>query len=142
MKQTLFASALLAVLLGTTFTGCSKDDDNGSSKSKKELVTQKTWKLVKRTMNTVDVTSQLYQSCELDNVYTFSASGNYTLTEGATKCNSSDPDLVEGGSWSLKNNDTQIEIDGDLFDILELNDNTCKIRPNPDTDLQTFTLQH
>jgi len=142
MKQTLLGAVLMAALLGTAFTGCSKDDDNGSNKSKKELMTQKTWKLVKHTMNTVDVTNQLYQSCELDNVYTFSASGNYTITEGTTKCNSSDPDLVDGGAWALRTNDTQIQMDGDLYDIIELNDNTCKIKPNPDTDLQTFTFQH
>jgi hypothetical protein len=42
-------------------------------------------------------------------LYVFVSNGNYTLEEGATKCNASDPQIYERGTWRFLNNETQLE---------------------------------
>jgi uncharacterized protein affecting Mg2+/Co2+ transport len=61
--------------------------------------------------------------CDSDDIYGFKADGTLTITEGATKCNPSDPDIKGTGNWTLDANNTKLSI----------TDNT--------NGAQTFTLE-
>ena len=97
---------MLAVFL---YSSCKKSSD--SSKSKTTYLTQSTWKVQSVGVDvnkdgTSDADASGYlQACQLDNVYTFKSDGNGTIDEGATKCNSTDPQ-TSSFTWTLKNNDT------------------------------------
>ena len=65
----------------------------------------KTWVIVSGTIDGAasSPTSLVFNACFLDNTYTFrnNAGQNYDVREGATKCNSTDPDITESGSWAF-----------------------------------------
>lgn len=71
-------------------------------------------------------------SCQRDNIWLFKSDGTYTITEGATKCNSTDPDTATSGTWQLTENDTKIIVDDvsqapQTFTINELTSSSLKI---------------
>ncbi len=107
--QLIFLPLLCSVLLN-----CKKDNNN-PVKSKTQLLTQKTWKQVKIEQKSnpsdpwTDVTAGM-AACDLDNIITFNNSALFTETEGATKCNPADPDLVTAGSWVFQNNETVLRL--------------------------------
>jgi hypothetical protein len=78
------------------------------------------------------VFSTVLQACERDNIWNFKSDGTYTVTEGATKCNATDPDTASSGTWQLTENDTKIIIDDindvpQTFTITELTSSSLKI---------------
>jgi lipocalin-like protein len=96
------------------FVACSKSDSNNTSKSKTQLLTQGSWKFSVATVNGTDVSS-LIQSCQKDNVLTFSATGGTgTLDEGPTKCNSGDQQ-TQNFTWSFTNNETVLHVSTIFF---------------------------
>ncbi len=111
-----FTPLQLAVLLllGSALLNCKKDNNN-PAKSKTQLLTQKTWKQVKMEQKSspsdpwTDVTAGV-AACDLDNIITFNNSAMFTETEGATRCNPADPDLVTVGSWTFQNNETVLRL--------------------------------
>jgi hypothetical protein len=71
-------------------------------------------------------------ACQRDNIWNFKSDGTYTVTEGATKCNTTDPDTVTSGTWQLTDSDTKIIIDDisdvpQTFTITELTSSSLKI---------------
>ena len=111
-----FTLTTIAVIVTAMLIGCKKDNSNIVAKSKTQLLTEKTWKQVKfevRT-NTTDPWNDItatYQTCDLDDVITFTSAGAFfTQTEGATKCSPSDPDIVESGNWSFQSNETILRL--------------------------------
>lgn len=116
MKK-LLAFSTIAVITTVICIGCKKDN-NAVAKSKTQLLTEKTWKLVKleQRINTADpwsdITAANYMPCELDDIFTFTSAGVFTETEGATKCSPSDPDLVDSGNWSFQSNETILRFAG------------------------------
>lgn len=106
---------ILFLLALALFAGsCNKDDNNGGSKT--DNLTSGKWKLstAKATFNvggvnqTIDIIT-LLQPCELDNFFTFQSGGVITNDEGATKCNSGDPQ-TQTGTWSLTQNETHLVV--------------------------------
>lgn len=102
----------LVISAAVFFTACSKSDSS-TSKTKTELITQGSWKFSGATVNGVDVSS-LLQTCQKDNVLTFSSNGSGTLDEGATKCNSSDPQ-TDPFTWSFMTNETVLHVSQVFF---------------------------
>lgn len=70
--------------------------EKGSSKSWK--LTVATYQEGTNPSSTIDLTP-----CILDNIYLFTNNDDqsYRATEGATRCDSADPDLVEAGNWTF-----------------------------------------
>ncbi|MEJ1929326.1 DUF5004 domain-containing protein [Nostoc sp. NIES-2111] len=106
---------LLAVLFSAVLFigGCKKKDDP----SRKELIAR-TWKLTAQTSDPslplggsqlTDVYSQL-RTCFKDNTYIFESSGSYRSEEGASKCNDSDPVIVESGTWTLSSDEKTLSV--------------------------------
>ena len=126
-----FTSFSILLLSSVILFSCKKDKD-----SKTELLTSRTWHITQFQYreNTTDpwdielVTDQ----CELDNIFTFLTSGTYTYTEGPTKCDPADPDLIDTGTWMFINDESGIRLTsaGDVIDftIEQLDNNTLMIQ--------------
>ncbi len=119
MRNSLLTMGLIALL---TFTGCQKDDPPPPTKT--ELISRD-WKVTAMTavfpapIGTVDILSQL-DACEKDNIIKIKADGTYTVDEGATKCDPTDPQTVETGNWAFTSNETKLTILDDTWDIVSL----------------------
>jgi len=107
--------ALTAIAL-MVVGGCKKDSDEAVSPAtptKTQMLTDKAWKLTACTITpAVQGVTNLYSvmaSCELDNTLKFNsdASNSVVQDEGATKCNSMDPQQV-AGSWQLNSAETEV----------------------------------
>jgi hypothetical protein len=124
MKRVNFILAIV-VLCSFSFIACKKSSSD--KKTNTELLTQASWKFDKATLGGVDVSSQL-DACETDNTLTFSTNGTGVIDEGATKCDSNDPQS-EPFNWNFANNETVLQVSASLFgggsgdlDIVTLND--------------------
>lgn len=100
MKNFLLIMAVCVV----GFVSCKKDD----SPSDTDLLVQSAWKIDvigadfdKNGSIDQTITSQL-PACFLDNSFTFKKDGTGVVAEGATKCNTTDPDSFPF-SWTLQN---------------------------------------
>ena len=103
-----------ALSMSLLFAACSKSDSNNTSKTKTQLITQASWKFSTATVNGTDVSS-LINSCQKDNVLTFSSTGGTgTLDEGPTKCNTGDPQ-TQNFTWSFTNNEGTLHVSQVFF---------------------------
>ena len=118
--------SLLALVVAVSFSSCKKDE---ATKSKTELLTGTTWKVGKSTALGIDVTPT--QACSKDDITNFSTDKKMTVKEGATKCSSSDPDLISQGTWAFSSDEKQLTIteDGDAttYTIKSLTSSECKL---------------
>jgi len=103
---------IVAILLsGLFFVSCKKSSSH--PKTNTDFLTQASWKFDNAKVNGVDVSS-LLKACETDNILTFSSNGSGTLDEGATKCNSSDPQS-NPFTWNFTTNETVLHVSAVLF---------------------------
>jgi hypothetical protein len=148
MKKIHVLLFLVVVTVAGFLSGCKKKDD-AKPLSKAELLastTSKKWKLIALTaatpLGSFDLfdknnLSQVYlEDCQKDNVYIFYADKKYEEDEGATKCDSTDPQKADSGTWSISADETKLTIsssgggaggvtDGDMT-IKELSSTTLK----------------
>jgi len=128
MRTYAFILSLIALV---TFSGCQKDDPPPPP-TKTELISRN-WKATAMTavfpapIGTVDALAQL-QPCERDNIIKVKADGTYTVDEGATKCNPTDPQIVETGNWVFASNETKLTIMGETWDIVSLSATTLVLK--------------
>ena len=122
--------ALMGILL---ITACSKK--SSSSKPKTTYITSASWKFSQAGLDldsngTLDlpIPAVYLQTCDIDNIYTFKSDGTGIEDEGASKCTATDPQTTPF-SWSLINNDTEINFSTSIFaglggsaKIIEVND--------------------
>ncbi|MEO1436786.1 MAG: hypothetical protein AAFV80_14705 [Bacteroidota bacterium] len=102
LQQLLFFALIL-----TTIAACQKTEDLIDPPSTGELLADGAWVLKAQTVdpaievNGVMISNEYNQipSCTRDDLYNFNESGSYTLEEGATKCATNDPQIIETGSW-------------------------------------------
>jgi len=104
---------IAAFFLGSQiFVSCSK---NEASKTKEELLTMGGWRLdskqtrISSSATWTDITSTI-PACRKDDITSYTNPSGYTITEGASKCNAANPDLVATGSWALVNNKEDLKI--------------------------------
>ncbi len=131
MKKSILAFSLLAIL----FTACEKDKDE------EEQPVAVTTASISGTYTLGAVTAKAngsgevsqddyYESCQKDNKITLNANGSAEFIDAGVKC---DPPEDETGSWSLTNNNTKINIDGEEFTIQSFDGKVLKAG-------ETFTL--
>lgn len=112
MKQQIKSLILPLAALLILFSACSKNgDDNPPTKT--ALLTSGSWKFKSATANGSDV-SGVIQSCQKDNILSFSPNLNGNVAEGATKCNSGDPDN-NPFTWAFASAETEITVSSPLF---------------------------
>lgn len=125
MRMKRFSIPLLLVAM-IFVAGCSKE----TNITKTDLISKawkyKTFSAVAGAL-TIDVLSTL-QPCELDDIYRFNSNKAYTIEEGATKCNSSDPQIKESGSWRFNAAETKLYLGTDSVDIIDLTSTSLHLR--------------
>ena len=140
MKKVIFLTALTVLFI----TACSKKD---TTISKTQLLTSGTWKLTAvvsdndadGTYETDDYTG--FPDCYKDNFYSFHTNGVLEMNEGPLKCDPTDPQ-TETTNWQLINNDVNLVIWNDTWEVLELTNTTLKWKeayPGGRSGLVTFT---
>ncbi len=106
----------LILILGT-FNQCSEKTEVKPATYSLKLTGEdsKSWKLSQLSyvfddpaQTPVDLT-YLLAPCELDDIYSFYHVGKVLeITEGATKCNDQDPDLIARTTWDIVNANAQL----------------------------------
>lgn len=131
MNKPIFLLLGLALVIGA----CDSDSDNASNT---DNLTDGKWKLsalvTKFTFMGVDQTVDAYAqlpACDKDDTLEFETDGTYIGDEGATKCNSGDPQQ-DSGTWEFTENETRIKVSGADYDfdaeILELSGSTMRVK--------------
>jgi hypothetical protein len=121
MKSVIIAGAFVL------FLSCRKE----KMKPVTELLSQKEWILTgfgfdNNSNGKLDAVENLIQDCQKDNSYRFHGSGIGTSLDNAVSCGG----LAESQfSWRLLNNDTQIEIQSELINILWLDKYSMVLNP-------------
>jgi Lipocalin-like domain len=118
---------LILILFATILSFSCKKSDSTKPKTNTDFLTQATWKFDKATVGGTDVSS-LLQTCQTDNILTFSANGTGNIDEGPTKCHSTDPQ-TDDFTWNFANNGTVLHVSAVFFtggsndfNIVTLND--------------------
>lgn len=125
MKKT-FLRLPVVIFVLLSVVSCNK---NGSSTSKIELLTQKAWLYQNLEVGAggawqTDPSFATMEVCEKDNQTVFKATKAYEVNEGATKCDSSDPQVNEQGTWDFADNETKLIISGETATINQLDEKT------------------
>ena len=106
------------VAIGCLFTACKKSDSGSGGNGGSAVLTSGKWKIVSSSSvidypvigkQTVDAFATI-QDCQKDNLYIFNADNTSTTDEGATKCNSGDPQSYVTGTWSLSSDSKTLVI--------------------------------
>lgn len=127
-KNTYFALMLLIASLGVF--SCKKKDPEPTPRQK---ILGK-WKMLSGS-TTVSGSTTPADPCELDNITEFKTGDVYTIDEGPTKCDPSDPQTTTG-SYNLNEAGTILNINEPSigisipFQVLELTNTSLKIRAN------------
>ena len=105
-------------------------------KTKTDLLCMANWKITSATINPgidvgggtviTDLRAQS-DSCDLDDFVKFNPDKTGKDDEGPTKCDPSDPQSTSF-TWSFNEDETKITYDGDLYDIVTLNETTLVLK--------------
>lgn len=118
----------IIVFFTLTLNSCKKEET--PVKTKTELICNGNWIAKSFTVNPgidvggVVITDWYTQldACDKDDYDKFESNGLGVTNEGATKCNSADPQ-TSAFTWSFKNNETVLTYDSNNYDINTLNEN-------------------
>jgi hypothetical protein len=134
MKNTFTRIGSIVLVISLVLGSCKKEKDEDNTpapKTKTELISTGTWKFSSATANGLPVSSQL-QTCQKDNILTFQANGTGNINEGASKCNSGDPDNTTF-NWNFASSETVLHVDKIFFtggandyNIVELTETSLK----------------
>jgi hypothetical protein len=96
----------LLVIISTVlaFSACKKDNDPTLSKT--DLLTSQAWKLTN--IRLLDIESAP-RDCAKDDAYTFQVDKTMVHDEGATKCNSTDTQTING-TWRFNSDETVLTL--------------------------------
>ncbi len=111
MKKLVILLLALAIIPATQ--SCKKKKEE--SLSAKEILTKEDWTLTY--LKEYDAQGNLTQNSQLNFKFIFKTNNVFEVYDTSGN-------LISSGNWSLLNNDTQIEIDNDVYDIdkLEMNE--------------------
>jgi len=151
---------LSLLTLAFLFSACKKDDQ---VPTKTELLTQGLWKMTAYIVdpefpifdnegNMTGTSNDMFatmEDCEKDDTNKFNTDKTLVTEEGATKCDSSDPQKTTI-TWSFNTDETILILTGDgdaiTLSILELTDNVLKLKSTEtyfsDTIISTITFSH
>ena len=119
----IFTTSILAIFT-LIQVSCKKSDPEPAAIDVAATLQNKNWKITALTMapalaGVTDIYNDSYDACERDNLYKFNTADVFLLDEGATLCNTGDPQTLTG-TWNY-NASTKIihyQILGDSWDLL------------------------
>lgn len=108
--------AAFALAATAAFTACKKDEDSSSvsGADRKSTLVGNQWLVTKLMVNGADSTSTL-QACERDNVWSFANANTFSVAEGATKCDASDPDQYDAGTYVFTSDYDSVTVTSPAF---------------------------
>lgn len=115
-------------------SSCQKDSGPTppASKTNTQRMTENPWKFSTATVGSTNVSGSL-QTCQKDNILTFTTGVTGTLDEGPAKCNTADPQNIPF-TWNFASNETIIHIStvlftggGSDFTVVSLTDTQLKV---------------
>lgn len=141
MKNYLFRSLPVCLLLATVLVACKKDDNN--SKQPVTLLTQKAWKPVfvgfdhnNDGVLNEDFSENSLAECQLDDTYVFATNGTFMIYGNANTngCGS------DGGpyNWKLAANGVDLDYSGEQAKIVTLNETTLKFYITNEEDEKAY----
>lgn len=152
MKKYFKRTFQIATLTGLVILGACGDDP--APIREEELTSDGgEWKLTALSVKALGQTGDAYadlEDCEKDNIFYFADDGTYQYQVGATKCDVSEPNILESGTWVIEGKNLIITITGEdpeAVEILLLNSTTLKCRITVDffgvstTVTSTYTKQ-
>lgn len=148
MKRS-FATPFFFFVLILVISSCKKDKET----SKKELLTNQPWKLTSFIQKNLSTGAEQdnyapMSACYKDDLYVYKADYSFEANAGATKCNSTDPQVFQTGSWSFKNNETVLETaiagSGNVFEytIISISGSELKMHTIEAGNDYIFTFSH
>ena len=142
MYKLTFKSILVLIVFSSLMFSCKKKNDQ---KSKTTLLTQKPWVYTKveEKINTSAWVDDFptWANCEKDDQIIFRTNNTYEQNEGATKCDPSDPQIIDSGAWAFTNNETKITIYDELT-IDQLDENTLIVSQSEDYNGTTYSYRY
>ena len=119
MKKLPFLPIISLVITGVICISCKKDKDKGPSCATDVASISGSYKFAAYTYKQTPTSPEedwfplvFPDACERDDVLSFTANGNYTLTDAGVVCS---PSGSDSGNWSLSG--STMNIDGDLTTI-------------------------
>jgi hypothetical protein len=153
-------SIIISITSVALICSCSKKSDPAPPREQ-VLASPKGWKQTAQTISparsingnmVTDYYGQVLQACKKDDILLFAAAtsgqltGSYTIDEGATKCNPSDPATFDVGIWTLNAAKTSIEFKSDApasipytYTIVTLTSDTFKSTRTESDNSATYT---
>jgi hypothetical protein len=135
----------LALPVALLFVQCKKDS---KPQTKTEILTSGKWKTSSYTINPAfdwdgDGTTEtdilsVSDECSKDDFVQFNSNGTILGDEGPTKCDPGDPQTFSL-TWSFEENETKLNIDGDVYTIETLSDQQIKLSIVEDFDATSYT---
>lgn len=126
MKKTILCYLPALFLLTSVIVSCKKDKDEPVSKT--TLLTQKDWLAIKweEKLNNDAYVDDFpnWPVCDKDDHFVFRTNNTYEANEGPTKCDATDPQIIDSGSWAFTDNETKILIGSQSYSIDQLDENT------------------
>ena len=126
------------------FVSCNKNDSPPPTNT--DHIIRSAWKFDKATSGGIDV-SAFIQPCYKDNVMTFQANGNGVLDEGASKCNTSDPQTTNF-TWNFTNDGGTLNVSAAIiagqsgaFKVITLNETQLVLEGSVSTGTGSVTGQ-
>lgn len=116
----IFSSLLLLTVLCAGFFACKKES-GPAAETKADLLASGAWLHESSGVDvdkngTIELTLEAagVPQCRLDNVLTFRKDNTATADEGATKCNTADPQTTQF-NWQFADNETALLFSGNVF---------------------------
>lgn len=117
-------------------------------KTTTELLQAGAWKMTAGVATngatTVDFYTTTMQACEKDDLYTFKTDNSLSVSEGASKCNSTDPDTYTYGTYSVVGDSLSLN-DGTSttsFKIVSIDASQLKLSNTSGTTVTNYTYSH
>ena len=141
MKTSIF---ILFVSFLSLLSSCGGDGEvivPPTASSKKQLIS-KAWRLISEKIEGVEQFVNV-PVCSADDLIIINENGTFQDTNGATKCNPNDPQVLRSANWLFHENETKFQFltdDAPIFTILELSATTLKTRAIIDNEQTELTF--
>ena len=133
---------ILVAIAAFAFASCkdnSSTDTTPTVKTKTDLITAGSWVTSDVLINGTSIWV-LADACSKDDFMTFKTNGTVITDEGATKCDAADPQTTTA-NWSFSSDEKKVTIDGDMGDLVTLNETDMVVSMQDSTDVITLKLK-